>query len=100
MTETTPSKIERAKAPIKTTLVLKYSHITVTIDMNDAYGQVRGFEIVGKILEGGQPSIPEIKFNKSVVCPRCKEESTLSMIDNIGVECPFCHMTLRREVEI
>lgn len=101
MSEKTPSKVDHPKAPIKTTLTLIYEpYFTVIINMNTAFGQVEGFQLAGDIIRGAKPFMPRITYNKSVVCPNCHQESSLSMVDKIGVKCAFCNADLKGKMEI
>ena len=98
------SKVEKADAPISFILTLEYTTLKIEFEARSPDSQVQTLMLAGQILHDLfdlKHSFPKMTFCKKILCPQCKQESRLEVVDALAVsECPKCGASLKEAIEI
>ena len=97
------NRVEKVHAPIHTILKMKWSTLEVTFKALEPTTQSDSIIIAGDMIRTlvaffnyGKPNFT---FSKVVLCPQCKQESPLELVDVIE-KCPKCGASLKEAIEI
>ena len=97
---------EKPYAPIHMKITLEYTTLIITFDSGIASSDIDAIMLssgcIEKMLEL-QPHFGKPKFTieRYVICPNCKQESSLEVVDALGVpQCPKCGASLKEAIEI
>ena len=95
--------VEKADAPIHTILKMKWSTLEVTFKALEPTTQsdciIIAGDMIRTLLAFFNYGKPKLTFSKVVVCPECKQESPLKLLDFIE-KCPKCGASLKEAIKI
>ena len=96
---------EKPYAPIHMKITLEYTTLKITFDSGIASSDIDAVMLssgcVEKMIEL-QPHFgkPKLTIERYVKCPKCKQESSLKVVDALAVpKCPKCGASLKEGIE-
>lgn len=98
------SKVSNPKAPITTILEMKYTTIKITIEALDVEAQTNSLMLAGEIARFFKVFFkwgnPKMSYKIKILCPHCKQESPLELVDHNDLKCPKCGGNLKEAIEL
>ena len=98
-------RVEKADAPIHTILKMKWSTLEVTFKALEQTTQsdciIVGGDLIRTLVSVFHYGKPKLTFSKIVLCPKCKQESPLEVVNVLAPpQCPKCGANLKEAIEI
>ena len=98
--------IEKPYAPIHMKITLEYTTLKITFDSGIASSDIDAIMLSSGCLEKMielQPHFgkPKLTIERYVICPKCKQESPLELIELPShPQCPKCGASLKEAIQI